>query len=69
MKWALMIPIKGYQKVISPILPESCRFYPSCSEYACQAIEKFGVGRGLFLSATRISRCHPWNTGGVDLVP
>jgi len=58
-----------YQKVASPLLPGACRFHPSCSEYARQAIEKFGMGRGLLVSGWRLLRCHPWNDGGIDPVP
>lgn len=69
MKKVFLIPIRFYQKWISPALPPSCRFYPSCSEYACQAIEKYGVVRGGWLGLRRISRCHPFNPGGFDPVP
>lgn len=58
-----------YQKVASPLLPASCRFHPSCSEYARQAIEKFGMRRGLLVSGWRLLRCHPWSDGGIDPVP
>ena len=58
-----------YQKLLSPLLPPACRFHPSCSEYARQAIERLGIGRGLLISAWRILRCHPWSVGGVDPVP
>jgi len=61
--------IKGYQWFISPILPGSCRFYPSCSSYALQAIETHGALKGGWLGLKRIGRCHPWNDGGIDLVP
>ncbi|MCS7197630.1 MAG: membrane protein insertion efficiency factor YidD [Candidatus Bipolaricaulota bacterium] len=58
-----------YQKLISPLLPRTCRFYPSCSEYAKQAIQKYGLVRGGWLAIKRISRCHPGNPGGLDPVP
>jgi uncharacterized protein len=61
--------IRAYQKVLSPLLPPSCRFYPSCSEYICQAIRKKGLARGGYLGLRRLSRCHPWNPGGFDPVP
>jgi putative membrane protein insertion efficiency factor len=61
--------IRLYQLVISPALPRSCRFYPSCSQYAREAVLKHGVLRGTFLAAARLVRCNPWNPGGVDLVP
>ena len=58
-----------YQRFISPGLPPSCRFYPSCSRYTYGAIERFGFARGLWLGAHRVCRCHPWNAGGLDEVP
>ena len=61
--------IRVYQVVFRPILPRSCRFAPSCSEYMYQAIDKFGVARGAFLGLKRILRCHPWHPGGVDPIP
>jgi len=59
--------IKIYQKFISPILGENCRFYPSCSEYSCQTIKKYGMTKGLMLGFWRVLRCNPWNKGGIDL--
>jgi uncharacterized protein len=64
-----MALIRGYQRFISPIFPPSCRFYPSCSEYTYQAVEKYGALRGGWLGLRRISRCHPWNAGGYDPIP
>lgn len=64
-----MVLIRGYQRFISPALPSSCRFYPTCSEYTYQAVEKYGVLRGGWLGIRRISRCHPFNPGGYDPVP
>jgi hypothetical protein len=62
--------IRAYQKVISPTLPEgTCRFYPSCSHYSYQAIYKYGVVKGILLTAWRILRCNPFNHGGFDPVP
>lgn len=61
--------IKAYQRLISPLLPPSCRFTPTCSNYALQAIERYGIGRGGWLALRRIGRCHPWNPGGYDPVP
>jgi putative membrane protein insertion efficiency factor len=61
--------IKLYQTLLSPFVGQNCRYYPSCSAYSLEAIEKHGVWRGLWLSVKRISRCHPWHEGGVDPVP
>ncbi|MES9944895.1 membrane protein insertion efficiency factor YidD [Candidatus Thiodiazotropha sp. CDECU1] len=61
--------IKLYQTILSPFVGQHCRFYPSCSSYALEALEKHGVVRGLWLSIKRVSRCHPWHEGGVDPVP
>jgi len=61
--------IRFYQKHISPALPPSCRFYPSCSEYTYQAIAKYGLLKGGWLGLKRISRCHPFHPGGYDPVP
>lgn len=60
--------IRVYQKVASPLLGERCRYYPSCSEYAAQAVSQFGILRGLILAAWRLLRCNPWSHGGVDPV-
>ncbi len=61
--------IKGYKKFISPLLGNNCRFNPSCSSYAIQAIERFGVIKGCWLSTKRLLKCHPFNEGGDDPVP
>ena len=61
--------IKLYSWLLSPFLGNHCRFYPSCSQYGIEAIEKHGVLKGVFLTAKRLARCHPWHPGGVDLVP
>ncbi|MEN8256324.1 MAG: membrane protein insertion efficiency factor YidD [Thermodesulfobacteriota bacterium] len=60
--------IRFYQAVISPLFPPTCRFIPSCSQYAVQAIEQYGAFRGLFLALRRILRCHPFCKGGYDPV-
>jgi putative membrane protein insertion efficiency factor len=59
--------IRAYQLAISPLLGHCCRFYPSCSHYCHEAIEKYGVFRGLSMSIKRIAKCGPWHKGGVDL--
>jgi len=58
-----------YQKYISPLKPATCRFYPSCSDYAIQAIQKHGFYKGIFLAIRRILKCHPYHAGGYDPVP
>jgi len=60
--------IKIYQKWISPLTPSSCRFHPTCSQYCLEAVEKYGVLKGLWLGLLRVSRCHPFNPGGYDPV-
>lgn len=61
--------IRTYQKLISPLLGQHCRFYPSCSQYTLEAIKEWGLAKGMWLGAKRISRCHPLNEGGIDPVP
>ena len=61
--------VRAYQLVISPWLPQSCRYYPSCSSYAIQALQTHGAIRGTWLAVRRLGRCHPWSPGGVDHVP
>jgi putative membrane protein insertion efficiency factor len=68
MKRLFVILIRGYQKLISPLFPPSCRFYPTCSEYAIQAIEKYGIFKGSVKAVWRILRCNPFNKGGFDPV-
>ncbi len=65
----LILPIRAYQIAISPLLPKSCRFEPTCSAYAIEALAKHGAGRGLWLGTARICRCHPWGGSGYDPVP
>lgn len=69
MKWLALALIRFYKRFISPLLPPSCRFEPTCSVYTYQAIEKYGVIKGTWLGMKRISRCHPLNPGGYDPVP
>jgi uncharacterized protein len=64
----LVHPIKLYQRLISPALGTRCKYYPSCSEYAAQAIQRFGILRGLVLAGWRLLRCNPWSHGGFDPV-
>jgi putative membrane protein insertion efficiency factor len=66
---ALLGLIHGYKRFISPLLPRACRFYPSCSSYAAEAIERHGAARGVLLAVRRIARCHPLHPGGYDPVP
>ncbi len=64
----LVLPIRAYQRLFSPLFGERCKYYPSCSEYAAQAIGEFGILRGLILAGWRLLRCNPWSHGGVDPV-
>ena len=68
LRWLAVLPIRTYQRVLSPMLGERCRYYPSCSEYAAQAIARFGILRGLVLAGWRLLRCNPWSLGGYDPV-
>lgn len=61
--------VRAYQYGISPFLGRSCRFQPSCSEYAVESLERYGVIQGLWLAIRRVGRCHPWHPGGYDPVP
>lgn len=69
LSWPLVILVKIYQKLISPMLPPTCRFTPSCSQYAVVALQRFGPIKGSWLTIRRLGRCNPWNPGGVDHVP
>lgn len=69
MKATLLAAVRFYQRAISPALPPRCRFYPSCSAYAVEAIERHGARRGTWLALRRLAKCAPWHPGGVDLVP
>jgi uncharacterized protein len=64
----VVIPLRGYQRLVSPTLGARCKYYPSCSEYAAQAVERFGILRGLVLAGWRLLRCNPWSHGGFDPV-
>jgi uncharacterized protein len=63
-----VLPIRIYQRLVSPLVGERCKYYPSCSEYAAQAIGRFGILRGLVLAGWRLLRCNPWSHGGFDPV-
>lgn len=66
---AIVLLIRLYQLAISPLFPPSCRFYPSCSHYAAEAISRYGIVAGATLAIKRVARCHPWQPGGFDPVP
>lgn len=65
----LILLIKGYQRILSPFLGQQCRFYPTCSQYGLEAIQKYGALRGSYYTVHRLCRCHPWCEGGHDPVP
>jgi putative membrane protein insertion efficiency factor len=65
----MVLVVRGYQVSISPLLPASCRYHPSCSQYAIEAFERHGAARGSWLAARRIFRCNPFTAGGYDPVP
>ncbi|MGV0005878.1 MAG: membrane protein insertion efficiency factor YidD [Candidatus Porifericomitaceae bacterium WSBS_2022_MAG_OTU9] len=69
MRQVALLLIRGYRFILSPLIPRSCRFYPSCSAYALVAIERHGFFLGTYLSARRLLRCHPFHRGGYDPVP
>ncbi|QEM69914.1 membrane protein insertion efficiency factor YidD [Geobacter sp. FeAm09] len=69
LKRVALIVIRLYQKLLSPLLPQTCRFYPSCSEYSRESIIRHGVVRGVWLTLVRLCKCHPFHPGGFDPVP
>ncbi|WP_276798557.1 membrane protein insertion efficiency factor YidD [Fusobacterium gonidiaformans] len=69
MKNMLLFSIRSYQKYISPYLGKNCRFYPTCSQYTYEAIQKYGCLKGIYLGIKRISKCHPFHPGGYDPLP
>ena len=64
--WLAIFAIRGYQKLISPMIGPNCRFHPTCSQYTLEAIQKYGSIRGILKGCWRIMRCNPWNAGGYD---
>lgn len=68
-KYPALALIWLYQRLISPMLPPSCRYYPTCSHYAYEAIDRYGLLKGGLMAVGRVSRCHPWHEGGYDPVP
>ena len=69
MKQVLMLLVRAYQLLVRPVLPPTCRFSPSCSQYSLEALSKYGALKGLWLTIKRVIRCNPWNPGGYDPVP
>jgi len=69
MRWVLIFLVRGYQVAVSPLLPSTCRFMPSCSAYAVEALERHGALHGSWLTIRRLARCHPFCVGGYDPVP
>lgn len=69
MKFIALFTIKSYQILISPLIGSKCRYQPTCSHYAAQAIDRFGTIKGSAMAIKRIARCHPWHEGGYDPVP
>ncbi|MEE3116963.1 MAG: membrane protein insertion efficiency factor YidD [Pseudomonadota bacterium] len=69
MRTLLLLPIRFYQYAISPLMASHCRHYPTCSQYAVEAISHHGAAKGLYLASRRLLRCHPWAEGGYDPVP
>jgi putative membrane protein insertion efficiency factor len=65
----LLLLVRGYRRLVSPMLPAACRFYPSCSAYAEGALARHGVAKGSWLTLRRLARCHPFHPGGIDPVP
>lgn len=69
MKHLMIFLVRIYQKYLSGLKPPSCRFYPTCSQYAIESFQRHGAVKGFLLAAWRILRCNPWNVGGIDYVP
>ncbi len=62
----VLLPVRVYRRLVSPLLPQRCKYYPSCSAYAVQSVRELGVVRGTIVAAWRLARCNPWSHGGVD---
>jgi len=69
MMWLALMPIRFYRWVVSPVLGPACRYYPTCSHYACEALKEHGVAKGSWLTTRRLLSCHPWGGSGYDPVP
>ncbi len=68
MRFLITAALRAYKLLVSPMLPSACRFYPTCSEYTRQAVERYGAARGMWMGLKRLSRCHPFHAGGIDPV-
>jgi putative membrane protein insertion efficiency factor len=68
MQRTILVVLKGYKRFLSPLLPSACRYYPTCSEYMMEAVERYGCVKGIWLGIRRIGRCHPFHEGGYDPV-
>jgi putative membrane protein insertion efficiency factor len=68
-RYVLIAALRVYRAIVSPLLPPACRFYPTCSNYAIDAIARYGALRGSWMAMRRLASCHPWHPGGVDFVP
>ena len=68
MRTAAVAAVRAYQRLVSPLIPPRCKYHPTCSAYAVQALRSYGILRGLVLAAWRLARCNPWSHGGVDRV-
>jgi len=66
LRLVIVLPIRAYQRTLSPVFGDRCKYYPSCSEYAAQSVQRFGILRGLALAGWRLLRCNPWSHGGFD---
>jgi putative membrane protein insertion efficiency factor len=67
-RWFVLLPVRAYRRLLSPVLPQRCKYHPSCSAYAVEAVRSYGVIRGAVLAGWRLLRCNPWSHGGYDPV-